>query len=99
MSAYRMRKDALALPRVLACAVLAAVFAVAAHAQDTKKQAEDLMRQGQQQLSKGQPRDAIRTFGKAIDLDPTRPELYMLRSRARDSSGSFEQALEDATKY
>ena len=99
MSANQMQRGALALPRTFACAVLAAVFAVAAHAQDTNKQAEDLMRQGQQQMSKGQPRDAARTLGKAIELDPTRPELYMLRSRARDSSGNFDAALEDATKY
>ena len=45
MSAYQMPKSALALPRVLACAVLSAVFAVAAQAQDASKQAEDLMRQ------------------------------------------------------
>jgi tetratricopeptide (TPR) repeat protein len=78
---------------------LAAVFAVGAHAQDTKKQAEELMRQGQQQMSKGQPRDAIRTLGKSIELDPTRPTLYMLRSRARDSSAASSEALDDATKY
>ena len=99
MSAYRMPRSARTLLRVLACAVLAAGFAVAAHGQDTKKQVDDLMRQGQQQMSKGQPRDAMKTFGKAIELDPTRPELYMLRSRARDSAGRFEEALEDATKY
>src|ERR1044072_3480508 len=98
MSADRMQRSTWALPRVLACAALA-IFAVAAHAQDTKKQVDDLMRQGQQQMSKGHPRDAIKTLGKAIELDPTRSELYMLRSRARDSSGSFDQALEDASKY
>ena len=79
--------------------MLATVFAVTAHAQDAKKQAEELMHQGQQQMSKGQPRDAIRTLGKAIELDPTRSELYMLRSRARDSSGQFEAAVDDASKY
>jgi tetratricopeptide (TPR) repeat protein len=99
MSACQMQRNALALPRVLACAVLGAVFAVAAHAQDSKKEVDDLMRQGQQLMSKGQPRDAIRMLGKAIELDPTRSELYMLRSRARDSSGRFEEALQDASKY
>ncbi|HJY36204.1 MAG TPA: hypothetical protein VJ299_02005, partial [Steroidobacteraceae bacterium] len=79
MSAYRMRTNAWALP----CAVLAALLAVTAQAQDNKKQAHELMTQGQQQMSKGQPRDAMRTFSKAIDLDPTSAELYMLRSRAR----------------
>lgn len=75
MFAYQMPKSALALPRVLACAVLSAVVAVAAQAQDAGKQAEDLMRQGQQQMSKGQPRDAVRTFSKAIDLAPTAPKI------------------------
>jgi tetratricopeptide (TPR) repeat protein len=98
MSADRLQRSTWALPRVLACAALA-VFAVAVHAQDAKKQVEDLMRQGQQQMSKGQPRDAMKTLGKAIELDPTRSELYMLRSRARDSSGRFEDAHDDATKY
>ena len=68
MSAYRMPRSALAMPRVLACAVVAVFFSVTAHGQDTKKQAEDLMRQGQQQMSKGQPRDAVKTFGKAIEI-------------------------------
>ena len=58
---------------LLACGFLTAAFAVAAHAQDAKKQAHDLMTQGQQQMSKGQPRDAMRTFSKAMNLDPTLP--------------------------
>jgi tetratricopeptide (TPR) repeat protein len=99
MAAYRMQRNALALPRVLACALLAAVCAAGAQAQDTKKQVEDLARQGQQQMSKGQPRDAMKTLGKAIELDATRSDLYMLRSRARDSAGRFDEALDDATKY
>jgi tetratricopeptide (TPR) repeat protein len=69
-----------------------------ADAQDTKA-VDDLMRQAQGQLQKGQPRDAESTLRKAIDMAPTRGELYMLRSRARDSSGKFEAALEDANKY
>ena len=70
----------------------------AAPAQDTKA-VDDLARQAQSQLQKGQPRDAENTLRKAIDMAPARAELYMLRSRARDSSGKFEAALEDANKY
>jgi tetratricopeptide (TPR) repeat protein len=99
MSAYLTLKNAGALPRFVAGVVLGTVLAVAAHAQDAKKQAEDLIRQGQQQMSKGQPRDAMRTLSKAIELDPTNSIAYMARSRARDSSGRFEEALDDATKY
>jgi len=70
----------------------------ALQAQDTKA-VDDLVRQAQTQLQKGQPREAENTLRKAIDLAPTRAELYMLRSRARDSSGKFEAALDDANKY
>ena len=70
----------------------------AAQAQDTKA-VDDLVRQAQSQLQKGQPRDAENTLRKAIEMAPTRAELYMLRSRARDSSGKFDAALEDANKY
>jgi tetratricopeptide (TPR) repeat protein len=70
----------------------------AAQAQDTKA-VDDLIRQAQSQLQKGQPRDAENTLRKAIEMAPNRGELYMLRSRARDSSGKFEAALEDANKY
>lgn len=86
--------------RRVAAGLLAAGWLMcgAVHAQDTKA-VDDLMRQAQSQLQKGQPRDAESTLRKAIDMAPTRGELYMLRSRARDSSGKFEAALEDANKY
>lgn len=67
-------------------------------AQDTKA-VDDLMSQAQKAMQKGQPRDAENLLRKAIDAAPTRAELYMLRSRARDSSGKFDGALEDANKY
>ena len=50
-------------------------------------------------MSKGHPEDAVPTLRKAIEMAPDRAELYMLRSRARDSAGKFEAALDDATKY
>jgi tetratricopeptide (TPR) repeat protein len=71
---------------------------LAAQAQGTKA-VDDLMIQAQKALQKGQPRDAENLLRKAIDAAPTRAELYMLRSRARDSSGKYEAALEDANKY
>ena len=71
-------------------------FAVVAHAQDNKA-AEDLMGRASSD-AKGQPRDAITCCARRSS-SPTRSDLYMLRSRARDSSGKFDAALDDATKY
>ena len=69
-----------------------------AQAQDSKE-VDALMSQAHSELQKGQPRDAEKTLRRAIELAPNRGELYMLRSRARDSSGKFDAALEDANKY
>jgi tetratricopeptide (TPR) repeat protein len=71
---------------------------LASQAQDNKA-LDDLVRQAQSAMQKGQPRDADNLLRKAIDMAPTRSDLYLLRSRARDSSGKFEAALEDANKY
>lgn len=71
---------------------------LALQAQDNKA-VDDLMRQAQSAMQKGQPREAESMLRKALDLAPDRAELYMLRSRARDSSGKFDGALEDANKY
>lgn len=71
---------------------------VAAQAQDTKA-VDDLMSQAQKAMQKGQPRDAESLLRKAIEAAPTRADLYMLRSRARDSSGKYDDALADANKY
>lgn len=70
---------------------------LASQAQD--KAVDDMMLQAQKALQKGQPREAETLLRRAIDAAPTRAELYMLRSRARDSSGKFDSALEDANKY
>lgn len=67
-------------------------------AQDTKA-LDGLVSQAQKAMQKGQPREADTLLRKAIELAPTRSDLYMLRSRARDSSGKFDAALEDANKY
>lgn len=85
----------------MAAGVLAAAWLLAAplasQAQD--KAVDDLVSQAQKALQKGQPRDAENLLRKAIEAAPTRAELYMLRSRARDSSGKFDGALDDANKY
>jgi tetratricopeptide (TPR) repeat protein len=70
----------------------------ALQAQDSKA-IDDLVSQAQKAIQKGQPRDAENLLRKAIEAEPTRAELYMLRSRARDSSGKYDAALEDANKY
>ena len=84
----------------IAAMLLAAGMLMSAQlqAQDGKA-VDDLVSQAQRAMQKGQPRDADNLLRKAIDMAPTRAELYILRSRARDSSGKFEAALEDANKY
>ncbi|WP_116807710.1 tetratricopeptide repeat protein [Steroidobacter cummioxidans] len=86
----------------IAAGLLAAAWLLAAplaaQAQNTKA-VDDLLNQAQKAMQKGQPRDAENLLRKAIDAAPARAELYMLRSRARDSSGKYELALEDANKY
>lgn len=88
--------------RRLAAGLFAAAWLLAAplavQAQDTKA-VDDLVSQAQKAIQKGQPRDAETLLRKAIEAAPTRAELYMLRSRARDSMGKFDAALEDANKY
>ena len=88
--------------KCIAAGLLAAAWLLAAplasQAQDSKA-VDDLMAQAQKAIQKGQPRDAESLLRKAIEADPSRAELYMLRSRARDSSGKFDAALEDANKY
>ncbi len=70
---------------------------MASQAQD--KEVDAWVSQAQKAMQKGQPREAESLLRKAIEAAPTRAELYMLRSRARDSSGKFDGALEDANKY
>lgn len=85
-----------------AAGLLAAVWLLGAplalQAQDTKA-VDELVSQAQKAIQKGQPREAENLLRKAIEADPSRAELYMLRSRARDSSGKYDAALEDANKY
>lgn len=82
--------------------VLAAVWLLAAplaaQAQSDKS-LDDMVLQAQKALQKGQPREAENVLRKAIEAAPTRAELYILRSRARNSLGRFDGALEDANKY
>lgn len=98
MSAFatRMRFGPIVTGLLTAGWLLAAPLAL--QAQDNKA-VDDLMREAQSAMQKGQPRDAENTLRKALELAPDRAELYMLRSRARDSSGKFDAALEDANKY
>lgn len=88
--------------RRMAGGLLAAAWLLAAplasQAQDTKE-VDAWVSQAQKAIQKGQPREAENLLRKAIEVAPTRAELYMLRSRARDSSGKFDSALEDANKY
>jgi len=85
----------------IAAGLFAAAWLLAAPlalAQDNKA-VDDLMAQANKAMQKGQPRDAENLLRKAIDAAPNRSDLYALRARARDSSGKFDAALEDANKY
>ena len=85
----------------IAAGLLAAAWLLAAPlaAQAQDKAVDDLMAQANKAMQKGQPRDAENLLRKAIDAAPNRSDLYALRARARDSSGKFDAALEDANKY
>ena len=83
----------------VAAGLLAAVWLLAAPMASQAQDVDALMGQAQKAIQKGQPREAETLLRKAIEAAPTRAELYMLRSRARDSSGKFDGALEDANKY
>ena len=83
--------------QVLSLLWIVAPFAV--YGQANNKAVDDLMNQAQLAMSKGKPEEAVSSLRRAIDLAPDRADLYLLRSRARDSSGKFEAALEDASKY
>lgn len=79
--------------------MLAAAWLLAAPLASQAQGVDELVSQAQKAIQKGQPRDAENLLRKAIETEPTRAELYMLRSRARDSAGKFDAALEDANKY
>lgn len=83
----------------VAAGMLTAAWLLAAPLAAQAQDVDALMGQAQKAIQKGQPREAETLLRKAIEAAPTRAELYMLRSRARDSSGKFDAALEDANKY
>ena len=83
----------------VAAGLLAAGVLLTAPVQAQDKALDDLVGQAQRAMQKGDPRGADNLLRKAIDMAPTRSDLYMLRSRARDSSGKYDAALEDANKY
>lgn len=98
MSAFDTRRGLRRIAASLFVAGLLMGATLSLQAQDTKA-LDDLVLQAQKAMQKGQPRDADNLLRKAIELAPTRSDLYMLRSRARDSAGKFDGALEDANKY
>jgi tetratricopeptide (TPR) repeat protein len=87
----------------LALGALWLLMAAVAQGQATNKSSDkavdDLMSQAQRALTSGKPDEASNILRKAIDMAPTRAELYLVRSRARDQAGKFDAALEDASKY
>ena len=80
-------------------AVAGLLGAGAVLAQDSKA-VDDLMRQAQAAMSQRQAGggDSIAAQGDRHRAR-SRLSLYMLRSRAHESSGKFDAALDDATKY
>jgi tetratricopeptide (TPR) repeat protein len=84
---------------VLLLSLLGAGVAPAHAAEKGDQDVNALYMQAQTALSKGRPEEAVSLLGKAIDKEPTRADLYLLRARARDATGKYERALEDAGKY
>jgi tetratricopeptide (TPR) repeat protein len=62
------------------------------------KAVDDMVAQAHKAMMSGRPADAVTILRKAIDLEPSRAELYGMRSRAYDSAGKMTAALEDANK-
>ena len=79
--------------------VLVGLSLAAAQAQASDKAVDEMVVQANKAMMGGKPGEAESILRKAIDLAPTRADLYMLRSRARDSAGKMDAALEDANKY
>jgi tetratricopeptide (TPR) repeat protein len=63
------------------------------------KAVDNLIAQAHKAMTTGKLKEAVSLLNKAVDLEPTRAELYVMRSRAFDSSGNMDAALKDANKY
>lgn len=66
--------------------------------QDKKAEAESLKTRGNQSLKAQDFTEAIRWYGKAIELDPNNHVYYSNRSAAYSRSGKYKEALVDAEK-
>ena len=67
---------------------LVAFSITTSQAQASDKAVDDLVTQAHKAMTTGKPQDAESILRKAIELAPTRADLYLMRSRARDSGGS-----------
>lgn len=84
---------------VLVSALLLTAPGVIQAAAAPNKAADDLTAQAQSAMNKGNADEAAKLFRRALEQAPDRVELYLLRSRALDSSGKLEEAIDAASKY
>jgi tetratricopeptide (TPR) repeat protein len=85
------------LPIGILIALLSMALLVAP-AQADDKAVDDLIAQAHKAMMSGRPDEAATILRRAIDQAPTRSDLYAMRSRAYDSAGKMNAALEDANK-
>jgi tetratricopeptide (TPR) repeat protein len=81
---------------IVASVLTIALISLPANAGD--KATDEMIAQAHKAMMSGRPADAVPILRKAIELEPTNAELYMMRSRAYDSSGKMDAAIEDANK-
>jgi tetratricopeptide (TPR) repeat protein len=87
----------LSLPIGILTALLSiTLLSVPARADD--KAVDDMVAQAHKAMMSGRPDEAITILRRAIEQAPTRSDLYAMRSRAYDSAGKMNAALEDANK-
>jgi tetratricopeptide (TPR) repeat protein len=99
MSPHRVDRCINRLPRVIGLVVTIltiGLMSLPANADD--KVVDDMVAQAHKAMMSGRPADAVSILRKAIELEPARAELYIMRSRAYDSAGKMTAALEDANK-
>jgi lipoprotein NlpI len=63
------------------------------------KKIEELLKQVDEAWSKGERDRAVRTVGKAIELEPKNSQLYLLRASLYEEWNKHEQAIADFSVY
>lgn len=64
----------------------------------TKRAAQDYIKHGLILATEGRPADAVKSFEKAINLDPTSAEAHSLLGSAQAKAGNYREAEENLRK-